>query len=149
MHKIVNFNELYFNIITSTHDISPTLLNYHLSENGNHQMNVDKYPYTLFDFEMKDRSKYLDQLKILVNNLHQLGIVHNDLSEENIVISKEGIVKLIDFGRSKLIQNITQEDIEDRSDEFNLSLSSKQDYLNSQLDELVYICTGKFASKTY
>ena len=36
-------------------------------------------------------------------SLHERGIVHRDLKPENIMISESGLVKLLDFGISKLV----------------------------------------------
>jgi predicted ATPase len=36
-------------------------------------------------------------------SLHERGIVHRDLKPENIMISESGLVKLLDFGLSKLV----------------------------------------------
>jgi len=35
-----------------------------------------------------------------LEHLHSLGIIYKDLKPENIVISKEGVAKIIDFGLS-------------------------------------------------
>lgn len=37
--------------------------------------------------------------------VHERGIVHRDLKPENILITKEGILKVCDFGVSTIFQH--------------------------------------------
>ena len=47
----------------------------------------------------KERKRIFSQLLSVVDNLHKKGIIHNDLTPENILISRVGdTLKLIDFG---------------------------------------------------
>lgn len=38
-----------------------------------------------------------------LNNIHKLSIAHRDLKPENVLISKDGIIKICDFGSSKVM----------------------------------------------
>jgi len=45
--------------------------------------------------------KYIGQLVNAIDCLHKNGYVHRDLKTENITVSREGIVQLIDFGMAR------------------------------------------------
>lgn len=36
-------------------------------------------------------------------HIHQKNIAHRDLKPENVLLSKEGVIKICDFGSSKVI----------------------------------------------
>ncbi len=46
------------------------------------------------------RTFYMAQIVMLLEFLHKNGITHRDLKPENIMLSKNGHLKLIDFGTS-------------------------------------------------
>jgi len=52
---------------------------------------------------------YIAELILSVENVHKLKCIHRDLKPDNILIDKEGHLKLSDFGLSKKIvrKNIT------------------------------------------
>ena len=52
-------------------------------------------------FEIKDAINYLTPILSALAAAHTLGIVHRDIKPENILISKEGRIKIADFGLAR------------------------------------------------
>jgi serine/threonine-protein kinase len=52
-------------------------------------------------FEIKDAINYLTPILSALAAAHVLGIVHRDIKPENILISKEGRIKIADFGLAR------------------------------------------------
>ena len=52
-------------------------------------------------FEIKDAINYLTPILSALAAAHALGIVHRDMKPENILISKEGRIKIADFGLAR------------------------------------------------
>jgi 3-phosphoinositide dependent protein kinase-1 len=50
----------------------------------------------LFTEEM--RVFYVAEIVSVLEYLHGVGVTHRDLKPENIILSKEGHLKLVDFG---------------------------------------------------
>jgi serine/threonine protein kinase len=48
---------------------------------------------------------YMAEVIIALEQMHKLGIVYRDLKTENIMIDKNGHVKLVDFGFSKILKD--------------------------------------------
>ena len=51
---------------------------------------------TTSDFQQLDKAKFLESLKSAVEYLHTLGLAHNDINPDNIMV-KNGLPVLIDF----------------------------------------------------
>jgi len=49
-------------------------------------------------FEVKDAINYMTPILSALSAAHDLGIVHRDIKPENILISKDGRIKIADFG---------------------------------------------------
>ena len=52
-------------------------------------------------FHEKDAKVLIRKILEALNHLHAINIVHRDLKPDNIMISKDNELKLIDFGLSK------------------------------------------------
>ena len=48
--------------------------------------------------DMKDVKKVLYQLLKSIHFCHSKGVIHRDIKPENMLISKDGVLKLCDFG---------------------------------------------------
>lgn len=58
---------------------------------------------------VKEMKKYLCPVMEDLDKVHQEGIIHRDISPDNIMLSQSGAVKLIDFGAS--VEQETEEDV--------------------------------------
>ena len=85
-----------------------------LFEVDKHWYEVMEYaPYCLFETvlsrKMSAEEIECSFLQILagVSHLHQLGYAHQDLKLENVVMTKQGIMKIIDFGSATMCRHPT------------------------------------------
>src|SRR5262245_5497015 len=53
--------------------------------------------------KLNDALKYSIQIADALARAHEGGIVHRDLKPGNVMVSREGLVKVLDFGLAKLI----------------------------------------------
>ena len=52
--------------------------------------------------EEKDAKYYFAQIALAISKLHETGIIHRDIKPSNMVIDSNGLLKLTDFGLSKM-----------------------------------------------
>jgi serine/threonine protein kinase len=59
------------------------------------------------DILTEDESRfYIAELILAVESVHKMNCIHRDLKPDNILIDKDGHIKLSDFGLSKLAVNL-------------------------------------------
>lgn len=68
---------------------------------------------------------YAIQIALAIGHLHGQGIVHRDLKLENILIDKDGYIKIIDFGLAKILKD----------DETTRTLCGTPEYLAPEMIE--------------
>lgn len=64
-----------------------------------HDQTLMQYAFTP-EFQNLDKIKFYDALESAVTYLHSLGLAHNDISPYKIMVKKDGMPALIDFGSS-------------------------------------------------
>ena len=59
---------------------------------------LDEYANKKVGLGEVEAKKLFKQILGAVRHCHQSGVCHNDLKPNNILLTKEGVVKLADFG---------------------------------------------------
>jgi serine/threonine kinase 38 len=67
---------------------------------------------------------YIAQLILAVESVHKLNCIHRDLKPDNLLICKDGTIKLSDFGLSKMADKIVFPISSDNEDKENMNSSN-------------------------
>eukprot|EP00040_Diaphanoeca_grandis_P013814 m.69779 g.69779 ORF g.69779 m.69779 type:complete len:523 (+) comp24140_c0_seq1:159-1727(+) len=66
---------------------------------------LDDLEKHIYGLELMTAKEYLWQILIAVEFCHSLQVIHRDVKPENILISKDNVVKLCDFGFARIMAN--------------------------------------------
>lgn len=150
--KLVSPREAEIYRIAAKHDIAPSLIGEEIHlDSPKITIITQLYPEVLIDV-MKDKERHdeviyiLEEARKLVRQLHQLGFLHSDLSEENIVYNKvTRDVRLIDFGMSIAISEIDLKSISHYVD----NLYEGVRYGGENTNDIDYICRIELGILTF
>ncbi len=65
---------------------------------------IEGVPFSslLGNIDEKNAIKYMRQIAEAIGSVHAAGLLHQDIKPENIILAKDGSVKIIDFGSSRV-----------------------------------------------
>jgi tRNA A-37 threonylcarbamoyl transferase component Bud32 len=125
-------------LIMSTNVISPHVFNVSMDEHneGKYEITMELYPLTLADIPRNERLFYRDLIIDKIRSIHNLGIYHGDIHEENIVI-RGNDVRIIDYGTTRFISDIDNLDFYETAE--GLIPSSIEELLRLELEDVYFI----------
>ena len=128
--------------------IGPKLYDYFISENEFHQCTLVKvYEYidgdTWFHSTWPTKDGYqqkVAELKMLVKQMNEAGIIHNDLHLNNVMISKSGRVYIIDYDRAVFANEYETLKIDEK---LETSYISRLGYFDTKCIRFLYLSLVK------
>jgi|SRR5579862_4280662 len=133
--KVVSEKEFLFTLLASREEICPLVISWKRQLNK-YVIELEKYPSTLIKESNWDI--YKNSAVALVEKLHLLGIFHSDITEENFVVNPETkVIKLIDFGLSCWIDEITEEQL---TNTYMTKANSVSELLTVEVKEVEWLC---------
>ena len=142
--KVVNNRELELYKLAEKHGLCPKLIEVYdykgiititqeeqvIRINEHPYVLVNEYfPKTLYNYNSKDILSIFDKIGEVMKKLHSIGIAHLDSNPGNIVIDNDERVLLIDFGNSDYIKNITIQDAQEDSFNWNKKFNTVEELL--------------------
>jgi len=97
-------NEIEIQQRAASHGLAPTIYEYRLyRDEGNPTIRatiiMDRLDRTIEEMTFDDEMS--NNVELLVEKLHKIGIFHGDLAKRNIMIDRNNQLQLIDFGNSR------------------------------------------------